>query len=182
MKSETTGQFGGVGIEVEVRDGLLHHPSTPSRGRWRRPRRRLGDRRSDLKIDERLATRGINIDEAVGHMRGERGAKVVLTVGRKGWTEPSHRLARDVIKVENAPPASSSPASATSASSSSSRTTPPSQAAIERVEKESEGSSRPGARFLQQPRRPPAPGACVASEVHRLRPDRAPRARMAGSS
>jgi carboxyl-terminal processing protease len=99
MKSETSGQFGGIGIEVEVREGVLTVMSTLEGTPAARAGLTTGDQ--ILKIDE-TQTKGGTIDDAVTKMRGKRGSSVKLTVGRKGWSEPKQMtLQRDIIKVEN---------------------------------------------------------------------------------
>ncbi|HEX2570864.1 MAG TPA: S41 family peptidase [Polyangia bacterium] len=99
MKSETSGRFDGVGIEVEVRDGALTILSAIDGT----PAARAGLATGDviLKIEDR-PTKGITIDEAVARMRGKRGAALKLTIGRRSWPEPrTFNLMRDSIKVEN---------------------------------------------------------------------------------
>jgi carboxyl-terminal processing protease len=99
MKSETTGQFGGVGIEVEVRDGILTIMSALDGTPAAKAGLTTGDQ--ILKIEDTV-TKGITIDEAIARMRGRRGAPVRLTIGRKSWKEPKQMtLVRDIIKVEN---------------------------------------------------------------------------------
>jgi carboxyl-terminal processing protease len=99
MKAETNGQFGGVGLEVEMRDGLLTVMATIEGT----PAARAGIATGDqiLKIEE-MSTRGLTMDDAIARMRGKKGTAVKLTVVRKAWPEP-HLIAlvRDDIKVEN---------------------------------------------------------------------------------
>ena len=99
MKAETQGQFGGVGLEVEMRDGLLTVMSaidgTPA------SKAGLGTGDQILKIDD-TPTRGMTMDDAVARMRGKKGTRVVLSIGRKAWSEPHVLpLVRDEIHVEN---------------------------------------------------------------------------------
>ncbi len=99
MKSETTGQFGGVGIEVEVRDNVLTIMATIEGTPAAKAGLTTGDQ--ILKIEE-TSTRGLSIDDAIARMRGKKGQPVKLTVGRKAWKEPhTLTLVRDIIKVEN---------------------------------------------------------------------------------
>lgn len=80
MRIETEGQFGGLGIEIAIRDELLTIVSpiddTPA---WRAGLK-AGDR--IVKIDGDL-TRGITLAEAVKKLRGEPGTAVVLTILRE---------------------------------------------------------------------------------------------------
>ena len=99
MRAETTGQFGGVGIEVEVRDGILTIMSALDGTPAAKAGLTTGDQ--ILKIEE-TTTRGITIDDAIARMRGKRGQPVKLTIGRKAWKEPKVlTLVRDIIKIDN---------------------------------------------------------------------------------
>ena len=99
MKAETRNQFGGIGIEVEVREGLLTIMTVIDGT----PAARAGLASGDVinKIDGK-PTQGITLDEALTRMRGDKGTPVQLAVGRKSWPEPrSIALVRDIIKYEN---------------------------------------------------------------------------------
>ena len=100
MKAETAGQFGGVGLEVEMREGVLTVMSAIEGTPAAKAGLQTGDQ--ILKIDE-LLTRGMTMDDAVARMRGKRGTKVTLTVGRRGAAPESRviPLVRDEIHVEN---------------------------------------------------------------------------------
>ncbi len=84
MRVETEGQFGGLGIEIAIRDELLTIVSpiddTPA---WKAGLK-AGDR--VVKINGEL-TRGITLAEAVKKLRGEPGSQVVLTVLREAEKE-----------------------------------------------------------------------------------------------
>jgi carboxyl-terminal processing protease len=99
MKAETNGQFGGVGLEVEMRDGVLTVMATIEGT----PAARAGITTGDqlLRIED-VATHGLTMDDAIARMRGKKGTPVRLLVGRKAWAEPrTVQLVRDDIKVEN---------------------------------------------------------------------------------
>lgn len=99
LKSETSGQFGGVGLEVEMRDGVLTVMSAIEGTPAFRAGLQTGDQL--FKIED-MTTRGLNMDDAVARMRGKRGTQVHLQVARKGWPEPrSFTLLRDEIHIEN---------------------------------------------------------------------------------
>src|SRR5688572_18863356 len=93
MKIDTQGEFGGVGIEVEMRqierDGLKENVLTVMSALENTPAARAGLATGDmiLKIDE-LATRSLRMDEAVQKMRGKKGTQVTLTVDRPGKAWP----------------------------------------------------------------------------------------------
>lgn len=77
---ETEGKFGGLGIEITIRDGLLTVVSpledTPAWKEGLKP----GDR--IVKIEQEL-TRGITLTDAVKKLRGNPGTKVNLTILRE---------------------------------------------------------------------------------------------------
>ena len=94
--AETEGEFGGLGIEISLRDGILTIVS-PMRGT---PAYEAGILPGDLivKIDGK-STERITLDEAVGRLRGEVGTKVVLTIRHPGAsTDTEITLKRAVIK------------------------------------------------------------------------------------
>jgi carboxyl-terminal processing protease len=75
-----SGKFTGVGIQIEMDDGLVKVVS-PIEGS---PAFRAGIQTGDLvtRIDE-TAVKGLTLDQAIKRMRGPSGSKVVLTVFRK---------------------------------------------------------------------------------------------------
>jgi len=99
MKIDITGEFGGLGIEVGLRQGQLMIISpiedTPA---WR-----AGIKAGDLiiKIDG-ASTEGITLTDAVHKMRGKRGAPVILAIIREGWVEPKNfTIVRDIITIKS---------------------------------------------------------------------------------
>jgi carboxyl-terminal processing protease len=97
MKDETTGEFGGLGIEVTLRDEALTVVAPISDTPADRAGIKAGDR--IVKIDG-TATREIALVEAIRRMKGSVGTKVVLEIMRDGFTAPqSITLIRDHIRV-----------------------------------------------------------------------------------
>jgi carboxyl-terminal processing protease len=93
----TSGEFGGLGIEVGVEDGFIKviAPIDDT------PAQRAGIQAGDLivRLDER-PIKGLSLDEAVKLMRGKRGTSITLTVVREGEKDPlKFTLVRDVIRV-----------------------------------------------------------------------------------
>ncbi|HTL11638.1 MAG TPA: S41 family peptidase [Bdellovibrionota bacterium] len=89
MKVDTSGKFGGLGIEIGMKDNVLTIiapiEETPAWYAGIRP----GDR--IVKIDGK-STKGLSLYEAVANMRGADGSKVTLTIYRKGFDH-----VRDVV-------------------------------------------------------------------------------------
>ncbi len=97
MKMDTQGEFGGLGIEVETRNGWLTVVS-PLEGT---PAHRAGLRSGDeIREIDGKTTQGMRMHEAVQAMRGPRGTRVRITVHRAGQPNLMKlELVRDVIKV-----------------------------------------------------------------------------------
>src|SRR6185369_22362 len=99
MKIETKGSFGGLGIEISVKDGILTVISPIEDT----PAYRAGIKSGDqiLKIDEKF-TKDLTIMDAVKRMRGGKGTKVTLTIMREGFDKPKEfPLVRDIIQVKS---------------------------------------------------------------------------------
>jgi len=99
MKQATQGSFGGLGIEIAIRDNQLTIIS-PIDGT---PADRAGIQAGDMimKIDG-ASTEGIDIMDAVHKMRGPKGTKCVLTIRRAGadeWFDVP--IVRDIIKIRS---------------------------------------------------------------------------------
>ncbi len=101
LKISTDGEFGGLGIQIGIRDRILT-VIAPISGT---PAHRMGLRAGDriLRIDT-LDTRGVTVDDAVGKLRGKPGSRVTLRIGREGVAEPlDFTITRAVIKIESVP-------------------------------------------------------------------------------
>ncbi len=99
MQVETSGSFGGLGIEITLRDDVLTIVA-PIEGT---PAYRAGLQTGDriIKIDG-LATKDLQLSDAVKRMRGKPGSKVTITVAREGWSEPKDvELVREQIRVQS---------------------------------------------------------------------------------
>src|SRR6266536_6423105 len=85
MQVETSGSFGGLGIEITLRDDILTVVS-PIEGT---PAYRAGIQPGDgiVKI-EGILTKDMQLADAVKKMRGKPGSKIVIAVIREGWQEP----------------------------------------------------------------------------------------------
>ena len=99
MKIDTKGAFGGLGIEISIKDGVLTVISPIEDT----PAFKAGIKSGDmiLKIDDKF-TKDLNINDAVKRMRGIKGTKVILTIMREGFEKPKEfPLVRDIIQVKS---------------------------------------------------------------------------------
>ncbi len=97
FKENISGSFGGVGMEVGMRGGVLT-VIAPLEGT---PAKKIGIKAGDIisSIDDK-PTIGMSVDKAVKLIRGERGTKVKLTIIREGKNEPMEFvIIRDIIEV-----------------------------------------------------------------------------------
>lgn len=100
MNTTTTGKFGGLGIEVQMKDGLVFVVSPIDDT----PAAKAGIQSGDyiVKINEDTV-RGLSLKEAVDKMRGDPGTKISLTVLRQNAEKPlTFDMKRDTINVASA--------------------------------------------------------------------------------
>ena len=98
MKVQTKGEFGGLGIEVIMENGLVKVVSPIDET----PAARAGLKSGDfvIKIDKDDVM-GMTLQDAVNKMKGKVGTPVTLTIVRADKPEPFEvKLIRDVIKVK----------------------------------------------------------------------------------
>ena len=99
MQVETSGSFGGLGIEITLRDDVLTVVA-PIEGT---PAYRAGIQPGDriLKI-EGLTTKDMQLSDAVKRMRGKPGSKITISIVREGWSEPKDFfITREQIRVQS---------------------------------------------------------------------------------
>ena len=97
LQAGTSGEFGGLGIEVGMEDGFVKviAPIDDT------PAYRAGVQAGDLvvRLDD-TPVKGMSLSDAVKIMRGKPGSEIVLTIIRQGEHQPLElTLIRDVIKV-----------------------------------------------------------------------------------
>lgn len=98
LQESTSGEFGGLGIEVGMEDGFVKVVSPIDDT----PASKAGIQPGDLivKIDGQ-PTKGLSMLEAVDKMRGEAGSKILLTLVREGGKPFDVELTRAVIRVKS---------------------------------------------------------------------------------
>ena len=99
LKEGTSGQFGGLGIEVTMENGFIKVVSPIDDT----PAQKAGIKAGDLiiKLDDK-PVKGMTLTEAVKHMRGKPGSKILLFVVREGVSSPLKiTITRDIIKVKS---------------------------------------------------------------------------------
>lgn len=99
FKEMTTGQFGGLGIEVTLENGFVKVISPIDDT----PAQRAGIKEGDLivKLDEK-PVKGMSLNDAVKIMRGEPGSDILLTIIRGVAGIPLEiNITRAIIKIKS---------------------------------------------------------------------------------
>ena len=99
MQVQTKGEFGGLGIEVTMEDGLVKVVTPIDET----PAAKAGVMANDIitKLDEEQV-QGLTLNQAVEKMRGPVNTKIKLTIMRKGQDKPIEvSITRDVIRVRS---------------------------------------------------------------------------------
>jgi carboxyl-terminal processing protease len=95
----TTGEFGGLGIEVGMEDGFVKVISPIDDT----PAQRAGVKAGDLivRLNEK-PVKGMSLTDAVNLIRGKKGTDITLTIVREGVDEPvTLSITRDIIRVKS---------------------------------------------------------------------------------
>lgn len=97
MRQDTSGEFGGLGIEVTMEEGIVKVISPIDDT----PAARAGILANDLIIEiDGTAIQGLTLDEAVEKMRGLVGTDITVTVAREGVDKPlEFKLTRATIAM-----------------------------------------------------------------------------------
>jgi len=99
MKIQTSGQFGGLGLEVTMEDGLVKVISPIDDT----PAARAGIKTADyIAAIDGTPIQGMALDDAIAKMRGPAGSRITLTILRAGTKKPFDvALTRAVVEVDN---------------------------------------------------------------------------------
>jgi carboxyl-terminal processing protease len=98
MNEKTTGEFGGLGIEVTMENGVIKIVS-PYDGT---PAAKAGLLANDLIVRiDKTDVQGLTLNEAVDKMRGAVGSPITLMIVRNNKPPFETKLTRDIIKVES---------------------------------------------------------------------------------
>jgi carboxyl-terminal processing protease len=99
LQVETKGKFGGLGIEITIRDGVLTIVSPIEDTPAFEAGLKAGDR--IIKIYDE-PTKTMSLFEAVKKMRGKKGTEITLTIFREDLEEPFEvSIVRDVIRIRS---------------------------------------------------------------------------------
>ncbi len=98
MQVQTRGEFGGLGIEVTMEQGLVKVVSPIDET----PAARAGIESGDFitHLDSKPVL-GLSLSEAVDKMRGRVGSDIVLTIRREGKEAFDVTVTRDVIRIQS---------------------------------------------------------------------------------
>ncbi len=100
MQTQTRGEFGGLGIEVTMEDGLVKVMSPIDNT----PASRGGVQPNDLITHlDGEPVKGLTLEQAVEKMRGPVNTPITLRIQRKGVEKPVEiKLVREIISIRNA--------------------------------------------------------------------------------
>jgi carboxyl-terminal processing protease len=99
LQVETKGEFGGLGIQIGLKDGML----TVIAPIEDTPAFKAGIKAGDkiVKISNE-STRDMSLQDAVSKMRGAPKTSITISILREGWQEPrDFTLVRDIIKIKS---------------------------------------------------------------------------------
>jgi carboxyl-terminal processing protease len=99
MNVQTRGEFGGLGIEVTMENGVVKVVSPIDDT----PAARAGVQAGDLIVEiDGKPVMGMTLTDAVDKMRGKVGVEILLTIVRKGEKEPIKlKLIREIIQIKS---------------------------------------------------------------------------------
>lgn len=99
LQTHTTGEFGGLGVKVDIKDGFIRIISPIDDT----PAQRAGIQAGDfiIKLDGQ-PVQDMKLTEAIKKMRGKPGSKITLTISRESEQAPFDvEIIRDIIQVSS---------------------------------------------------------------------------------
>ncbi len=101
LRIHTEGKFGGLGIQISIRDDVLT-VMTPISGT---PASRAGVQSGDQIIEiDGESTKGITVEGAVNILRGAPGSRVAILIRRKGAPKDiEYTITREIIQIKAVP-------------------------------------------------------------------------------
>jgi carboxyl-terminal processing protease len=81
MQEETSGEFGGLGIEVTQKDGVLVIITPIEDSPAYRAGIKAGDKIVEINHESMI---GVSLEEAIEHLRGKTKSKIILGIAREG--------------------------------------------------------------------------------------------------
>lgn len=108
IKEDTTGQFGGLGMEVTIKDNVLTVIAPIEDTPASRIEMKVGDKTYSIKPGDQIvtiegvSTKGMPLIDAVEKMKGPIGSKVKLEIYREGWEKPVQIvIEREIINIKS---------------------------------------------------------------------------------
>ncbi|MBI5905934.1 MAG: S41 family peptidase [Deltaproteobacteria bacterium] len=99
VEVETKGAFGGLGIEIGMKDGFLTVIAPIEDTPAARAGLQAGDKIVRIEKD---STKNMSVMDAVKRLRGEPGTKVTIVVVRESSPDPkTYTITRDIIKIKS---------------------------------------------------------------------------------
>jgi len=96
---ETRGEFGGLGIQIGIKDGILTIIAPIEDTPAFKAGLKAGDR--IIKIAGE-STKNMGIHDAVAKMRGPKGKSITISILREGWMQTKDfNIVRDIIKIKS---------------------------------------------------------------------------------
>ncbi|MCR9130441.1 MAG: S41 family peptidase [Alphaproteobacteria bacterium] len=99
MQVTTSGEYGGIGIEVTIRDEMITVVSPIADTPGERAGLESGDRIIAVEGESMI---GADVSEAVDRMRGPAGEPITITIAREGMDPFDVTIVRDIIEVRAA--------------------------------------------------------------------------------
>ncbi len=96
---ETKGEFGGIGIQIGIKDGALTVIAPIDDTPAYKAGIKAGDKITKISGE---STKDMGLHVAVSKMRGQKGTPVTITIMREGWKDvKDYTIVRDIIKIQS---------------------------------------------------------------------------------